>query len=144
MKRDPINPESFYHIYNRSNGKKKIFFNNADYGKFIEIITRAKNQQDVLIDTYCIMPNHYHLLVKLDANSIAMGNFVKSLQISYAKYYNKKYNHTGHVFGGEYKREEVATNDYYEKVKKYILKNPVKAELVSDSKKWPYSGHFQW
>lgn len=86
------------------------------------------------------MPNHFHFLVYTEKKSINISNFMKSIQISYARYFNRINNHSGHVFQGAYKNKPINDPVAMLKVIDYIKNNPVRAGLVKNPQDWPYTG----
>jgi len=86
------------------------------------------------------MPNHYHFLIYTEGKSNNISNFMKSIQISYARYFNRRYSHSGHVFQGAYKNKPINDPIYMQKIIYYIKQNPVRDKLVNNPNDWPYSG----
>ncbi|MFA5936273.1 MAG: transposase [Candidatus Paceibacterota bacterium] len=136
--------DEYYHIYNRGNSKQKIFLTKEDYEHFIKmlylvnssrsIVNRdiTKNsyefdREDTLIDIgiYCLMPNHFHLLVK-EKTENGISKFMQKLLTAYSMYFNKKYKRTGGLFEGKFKSEYVDNNQYLKYLFAYIHLNPVK------------------
>lgn len=118
-----------YHIMGRGNEKKNIFLDPEDKIKFVEILRNKKKQQEYILYGYCIMNNHFHLLIKEEKDSIS--RIMKRINTSYACYFNKKYDRVGHVFQDRYRSEAVENEGYLLGVLRYIHNNPVKAGLVS-------------
>jgi putative transposase len=102
-----------------------------------------KKRYPVDILCYCIMPNHFHMLLRENAiMSKTRSNiscFMQQLQNSYAKYYAIKYKHSGRVFQGVYKRKLIENESYYLQIKDYIPQNPVRKNLAKTPESWPYS-----
>ena len=137
----------YYHIYNRGNSKQKIFLDEADYGRFLkllflcnsklkinfrDVIDATKNififeREETLVDigAFCLMPNHFHLLIreKEDGN---ISLFMKKLLTAYVMYFNKKYERTGSLFEGKFKAEHAGEDNYLKYLFSYIHLNPVK------------------
>jgi REP element-mobilizing transposase RayT len=128
----------YYHIYNRAVSKQLIFKDDTDYRFFMYKIGFFKKVHRIEIVIYCILPNHFHLLLKSDHDPESISKFMQSIQKSYAQYFNKKYKHSGHVFESRFCHKEIITNSGLYKVKKYILNNPVEAGLVNKYYEWPY------
>ncbi len=136
----------YYHIYNRGNSKQKIFFAKQDYLRFIGLLY-ACNQQDSLkinnlnrsqtlydiprgellidIGAYCLMPNHFHLLITQSEDD-SISNFMQKLSTSYSMYFNKKYKRTGSLFEGKFKARHAYEDRYLKYIFSYIHLNPVK------------------
>jgi len=136
-------PGEYFHVYNRGNSKQKIFFDKSDYYRFIALLfvvnsTKPfkflflkdpyvfdRGEQIVSIGAYCLMPNHYHLLL-MPRTETGLSKFMQRLSTGYSMYFNNKYDRTGALFEGRFKAE-LATNDEYLKyLYAYIHLNPVK------------------
>ena len=140
MRKPKVRKNVVYHIYNRGVSKWKIYKKDADYKFFIYKLAQYKKKYEIEIVSYCVMPNHFHLLVRSPYKGEYISQFMKSLQLSYACYFNREYKHSGHVFQGSYNNKEVGTGRYLARVIDYIAMNPVRKGLVLSPEKWPYSG----
>ncbi len=140
MRRPDLYPKVVYHIYNRGVSKRTLFKEDVDYKYFMYKLAKFKKQHSVEIISFCLMPNHFHLLVRTERHKENISKFMKSLQLSYAFYFNKRNNHSGHVFQGSYKNKTVKTQISLARVIQYIAENPVKKKLVARPEQWPYSG----
>ena len=119
----------------RGINKEKIFYDNQDKNKFLKILKETKERYKYEIYAYCLMNNHVHLLIFDLKNNIS--NCLKSLEITYALYFNKKYNRVGHLFQNRYKSKAVENERYLLKLVQYIHKNPEKAEIC-------LTGEYEW
>lgn len=150
-----VNNES-YHIYNRGNGKQKIFLDPKDYWRFIDLLyainttnkfnfsdslkgipiyERAQDEPLVSIEAYCLMPNHFHIVISpLSENGISI--FMQKISTAYVMYFNEKYNRTGSLFEGKFKAEHLNTDRYLKYIFSYVHLNPIKLKQ-SD---WKESG----
>ncbi|MFC1599658.1 transposase [Patescibacteria group bacterium] len=140
MKRFNLSKNVYYHVFNRGVSKMKIFKDDPDYKFFMLKISRLIVRDKMHIVRFCVMPNHFHFLLKNNHEARLISSFMKSLQLSYAKYFNCKYDHSGHVFQGNYNLVYIKSQGDFERIKKYIFNNPVKAGLVKEPKDWRYSG----
>lgn len=138
----------YYHIYNRGNGKQKIFHDKYDYEHFLDLlyVLNTKNNvcvsdlkryksfdlctidvEDnlVAIGSYVLMPNHFHLLIteKIEGG---ISKFLQKVSTAYVMYYNKKYERTGSLFEGKFKSQHLDTDKYLKYIFSYIHLNPVK------------------
>lgn len=133
-----------YHIYNRGNSKQTIFRDSADYNHFIKmlylcnsirnIVNRdiTKNSYDyerektlVYIGAYCLMPNHFHLLIKEKMEN-GISKFMQKISTAYSMYFNKKYKRTGGLFEGKFKSQHINNDRYMKYLFSYIHLNPIK------------------
>ena len=121
-------PGAYYHVVNRGNNQENIFKNDRDREKFIEYLERATDRFSTIIHSYCLMDNHYHLLVEtLEANlSLSM----QWINVSYATYFNRKRGRRGHLFQGRFKEILIDADDYLKHLSRYIHLNPVRAKMV--------------
>ena len=140
----------YYHLYNRGTEKRNIFLNKNDYERFIvhlylcnsqkparpsamqgptlqEVFKRiiASNEKIVSIGAYCLMPNHFHILVR-EREEGGISRFMQKLCTGYTMFFNKKYARTGVLFEGKYKSRHLNTDNYLKYVISYIHLNPVK------------------
>lgn len=111
----------------RGINKQDIFFDKQDYLKFTKIIINSKKFFSYNLYSYVIMPNHVHLEIKDNKNNLS--KIMQYIQISYASYFNKKYNRTGHLFQDRYRSKPVESNEYVIKLMRYIHQNPVAAAI---------------
>jgi len=140
-----IYPTGIYHVYNRGTLAMDIFRDQRDYQRFIIKLFEYKQKYPVELLAYCLMPNHFHLLVKEPEKGMTpeianISFLMKVLLNAYAKYFSCKYKHSGNVFQGKYKSKFVDTESYYLHLKEYILDNLVRAGLVAKRSDWPYLG----
>jgi len=128
LRRTVFLPNSYYHIFNRGSEKRTIFQNHRDYTKFIERIKESAKKYSVDVLCYCLMPNHYHLLLK-QRSEISIATFMNAIQLGHAKYFNTKYERVGPLFQGRFKSKPVESESYLLQLSGYIHKNPI-AELI--------------
>jgi REP element-mobilizing transposase RayT len=126
-------PNTFYHAYNRGNRKEPIFLDEQDYIKFLQLIFRAEKNTSVLIYGYCLMPNHYHLLLRLGSDTNDLSRFFQRSMTSYSLYFNYKYKLVGHLFQERYQYRILLTKGDIEIVQEYMKNNPTEANLVKNS-----------
>ncbi|RKD33498.1 transposase [Thermohalobacter berrensis] len=117
-----------YHVMERGNQKKNIFHDYEDRQMFIDILKIKKIKLKFTLYAYCLMNNHIHLLI--NENSEDISYIMKSINVSYVKYYNKKYKRCGHLFQGRFKSECVDNESYLLSVLRYIHQNPVDARIA--------------
>ncbi|MDO8492563.1 MAG: transposase [bacterium] len=136
----------YYHVYNRGNSKQKIFHDREDYSRFIGLLYACNQKgnlksdnlkkdeglfsvltQDplVAIGAYCLMPNHFHILIT-QIEKAGLSRFMQKLTTAYVMYYNKKYAKIGSMFEGKFKAEHASTDRYLKYLFSYIHLNPVK------------------
>lgn len=129
--------QAFYHVYNRGAGGQKIFKDTQDRQKFLSFIARYATpkderdepealypEYDIEVNAYCLMGNHFHLLLYQNENREAISGFMRSVLTSYSMYFNKKYNQYGHLFQSIFKAKWIRDESYLEHITRYIHMNP--------------------
>ncbi len=135
----------YYHIYNRGVEKREIFNSDTDRDRFIRLLYLSNGQKAfvyrnlkakkfseidrdtplVAIGAYCLMPNHFHLLIKeITPNGISL--FMEKFSTSYAKYFNTTHDRVGPLFQGRFKAKHVNIDEYLKYLIAYIHLNPIK------------------
>lgn len=127
------------HVMARGVRKLPIFLEESDYEVFLMILRETVVKIPCSIHAYCLMTNHFHLLVSCMDQPI--GDVMKRLMSSYALYFNRKYNYSGHLFESRFKSTDVRTDIYFMEVSRYIHLNPVKAGIVKLPEEYAYSSY---
>ena len=133
----------YYHIYNRGARRVTIF---REATNFLFVTSQMKKYSKVnktSVIAYCLMPNHYHFLLRQDGEKPA-GGLAQSVFNSYSKAYNKKYSHSGTLFEGRFLAQVIQKNSHLINLCIYIHVNPVKDGLVASPEDWPYSNYLEW
>jgi len=136
-------PGQFYHVYNRGAGGQPIFREEENYLFLLRRIKEHATPLEISVVAYCLIPNHYHLLLRQDGLEPA-GRLPQRVFNSYTKAVNKRYDRTGTLFEGPYKAVHVDRDSYLLHLCRYIHANPLKHGLVSDLAQWPYSNYHEW
>ncbi len=129
-----------YHVLNRGNGRQEIFHKEKDYEAFINLMKEAKGCYPVKIFGYCLMPNHFHIIIKPDKGE-DLSKWMQWLMTSHVRRYHRHYGGSGHVWQGRFKSFIVQKDEYLLMVLRYIEGNPVRAGLVQSAKDWLWSSH---
>ncbi len=132
-------PSNIYHVIIRGNEKKNIFFDDEDRGKFIHILKMKKSDNNFELYAYCLMDNHVHLIINERSSSIA--RIMKCINISYAIYFNKKYDRIGHLFQDRFRSEIIDGDRYLLAVIRYVHNNPIKANMVRKLNEYKWSSY---
>ncbi len=128
----------YYHIYNRAIADHLLFKEDRNYVYFLSRTQKyLSNISDIL--SYCLMPNHYHLILKLKTNDLSCA--MHKLALSYVVSFNRAYGQKGHLFQGTYQRKHITDLSYLLHLSRYIHLNPVKARLVKKAEQWDYSSY---
>lgn len=133
----------YYHVYNRGARQVTIFREATNYLFTISKIKQYSQAYGVSVIAYCLMPNHYHLLVRQDREEPA-GNVPQLVFNSYSKAYNKMYSHSGTLFEGRFRSKVIQSNSHLLHLCRYIHGNPVKDGMVAAPDDWPYSNYLEW
>jgi putative transposase len=126
-----------YHIMSRGANRQEIFHDDEDCQRYLDIIKKYKMKSELRIYAWCLMNNHVHLVVKEGNEDISLT--MKRIGVSYANYYNWKYQTIGHLFQDRFRSENVETDQYLLKVIRYNHQNPVKAGIVQQVVDWRWS-----
>ncbi len=149
----PLEPDSYYHIFNRANGNEKIFRSSNNYNFFLRKYTKHIVP---ISDTfcYCLMPNHFHFLIRIKNESeivnlpnyrpnqaihIFLSKQFSNLFSSYTQAFNKQMGRKGSLFMRPFKRKPVKDESYLRKLTHYIHHNPIEAGLCKTPENWKYS-----
>ncbi|MCW1929748.1 MAG: transposase [Candidatus Kerfeldbacteria bacterium] len=150
----------YYHAFDRGNNKEKIFHDESDYNYFLSLISHylnptSKNQKvnfynDITILSYCLIPNHFHLMFK-QTKERSISLFMQVIIQRYTTYYNKKYGHINHVFRAKYGSRLIENTEDLISVSKYVHKNAEDcgADIIKykySSAQWYIQGHspYSW
>jgi|SRR5690554_578921 len=139
---DFLEKGSFYHIYNRGNNKEDLFLEEENYDYFLALLSKHLLSA-VDIYAYCLLKNHFHLLVKIKDQPELEENKLhqpfSNLFNAYTKAVNKKYNREGSLFRKNFKRQRITDEQYLINTIIYIHLNPVKHEFTKKFEKYKYS-----
>lgn len=160
----PFTNQSFYHIYNRGVEKRQIFVDSNDYQRFLETIhyyqfsnpkprlstskrfrdqNFDKNPKIVEIICYCLMPNHFHLLIR-QVKDGGIQEFASKLLNSYTKYFNTKHKRVGALFQGTFKAVAVDSDEQLLHLSRYIHLNPYVSQLTENLLDYSYSSYLEF
>ncbi len=132
-------PNSYFHIISRGQRKNPLFFSDNDMMVYLGILGKLLGELKIDLNAFCLMRNHIHLLLHRKTDSLQ--KLMRSLNTSYAIYFNAKYKTVGHVFQGRYKSFYVAKEDYLISLIHYIHMNPVKAHLCKVPEDYYFSSY---
>ena len=132
--------DELYHVINRANARLPIFFNEKDYELFEAVLELAKEKFDMRILAYCLMPNHFHLILhpRQDGD---LQKFMQWLTLTHTQRWHSqnKTIGTGHLYQGRYKSFLIQKDDHLLTVIRYVERNPLRAKLVTNTKNWNFS-----
>lgn len=136
-------PGGYYHVYNRGAARLSIIREERNYQYLLRLMKDVAVTCEMTIIAYCLLPNHYHWLVRQDG-TIPVGMLPKRVFGSYSQAFNKAYHRTGTLFEGPYHATVVDTEAYLLHLCRYIHCNPVRHGLVSNPEDWLYSNYLEW
>lgn len=146
----PFVSDNYYHIYNRGNNRQAVFFEAANYLYFTAGMRKYLLPTASII-AYCLMPTHYHVLVRVrDAGgdsevvNAAVSKALMRLSVSYTKAINKRFGRVGHLFQGPFQGKLIQSYSHLLNLCIYIHANPVKDGLVAAPEDWAYSNYLDW
>jgi putative transposase len=139
MPRKPrfIFPGLPHHALQRGNNKTNIFHNHADNKYFLDNLRMSSGEHKVAIGAYCLMTNHFHLLLYPESID-GFIQFMKNISQVYSQYYNRKYKHTGKLWENRYKLN-IVDPEFEWVISRYIEQNPVRAGMVKVAEQYLYS-----
>ncbi|MFL6562930.1 MAG: transposase [Bacillus sp. (in: firmicutes)] len=126
-----------YHVTSRGIRRSSLFFDDDDFKKYLALLNETKERYPFSLHTYCLMTNHTHL--QLETLETPLSTIMKNLNTKFAKYINKKYDFSGHVFEKRYGAELLNSPEYEIDVSKYIHLNPTSAGMVAKPEDYPWS-----
>lgn len=132
-------PGAVYHITGRGNNRKEIFGDDLDRKAFLEILYRVCARYHWLCHAYCLMDNHYHLLIETPEGNLSIG--MRQLNGVYTQSFNKVHGRVGHLFQGRFKGIVVQKDNHLLEVSRYIVLNPIRAKLVKNPSQWIWSSY---
>jgi REP element-mobilizing transposase RayT len=132
-------PGAVYHVTARGHERSSIFRNDADRKKFLELLGSIGRDEKWLIHAYCLMTNHYHLLVETPLGSLSRG--MRSLNGRYTQWFNWKHRRSGHLFEGRFRSVLVQKETHLLELCRYVVLNPVRAGLVRRPGDWRWSNY---
>ena len=131
-----INKIGFYHIINRGVARANIYLCDDDFMKFLEIVQDASDDYDFEIYSFCLMNNHYHLLIKTKKQNLSSA--LQKINSRYSIYFNNNYKRVGPLWQGRFKSWFVYDERYLQALVKYIEFNPIKANITQTI------GQYKW
>ena len=126
-----------YHVIARGNDRQDVFHSPDDHEKFLSLLARQKELSSFYLYAYCLMTNHFHLLIERQADTV--GKVMQRVLTGYSRYYNRKYKHVGHVFQGRHKSILCQSDVYLAELVRYIHLNLVRARMVIAAEDYPHS-----
>lgn len=132
-------PGALYHVTSRGDRRGTIFRSDNDRLVFLALLAETCKRFKFTVHAYCLMGNHYHLVVTTEEGRLAQG--MRYLNSTYSQYFNRRNGLVGHVFQGRYKAILCQRETYLKVLARYVVLNPVRAGLVRHPADWPWSSY---
>lgn len=132
-------PGALYHVTARGNGRRSIYHDAHDRKRFLEILADVVRSHNVICHAYCLMGNHYHLLLETPDGNLTEA--MRDLNGIYTQWSNYRHDTTGHLLQGRYNAFVIEKETYFLAVARYIVLNPVRAGLVHRPADWEWSSY---
>ena len=135
----PIEEGLIYHVMSRGNNRQPVFLKSGDFEAFLETLTELKQRRPYALYGYCLLNNHFHLLIRPLRASIS--RIMQSLLVSHTQRYHKHYRSGGHVWQGRFKSPVIQDDEHLLTVLRYIEANPLRAAIVERAEDYPWSSY---
>lgn len=132
-------PGAIYHITSRGNARQDIFINDQDRYSFLRLLGDVVSRFNWFCHAYCLMDNHYHLLIETIDGNLSQG--MRHFNGVYSQGFNYRHERVGHVFQGRYKSIIIDRDNYLLEVCRYVVLNPVRAAIVESPRKYVWSSY---
>ena len=130
---------AIYHLTSRGNARQKVFFIDADRELFLDTLSQVVSRYGWICHGYCLMANHYHLLVETAKANLSLG--MRQLNGMYTQSFNRRHNRVGHLFQGRFKAIFVEKKSYLLELCRYIVLNPVRVKGKGEIGGWRWSSY---
>ena len=134
-------PGATYHITSRGNARGRIYTDDADRAQFLSILGSVTRKYNWLCHAYCLMDNHYHLLIETPDANLSLG--MRQLNGVYTQFFDRRHKRPGHVFQGRFKGILVDREQYLLELARYVVLNPVRARKVNRPAAWKWSSYLE-
>jgi len=132
-------PGAVYHITGRGNARQRIYRNDEDREQFLSILSHVIDRYGWLCHAYCLMDNHYHILIETHKPNLSLG--MRQLNGLYTQSHNRCHGRVGHLFQGRFKAILVEKKSHLLELCRYVVLNPVRAKMVKHPGKWKWSSY---
>jgi len=130
---------ALYHVTSRGNAREEIFDEDGDRKAFLEILGKVVDRFNWLCHAYCLMDNHYHLVIETPEANLSKG--MRQLNGIYTQVYNRRHRTVGHVLQGRYKAILIQKESHLLEICRYVVLNPVRAKATARIEQWKWSSY---
>jgi putative transposase len=131
-----------YHVFNHGNGRQKIFRTEEDYQFFLELMAKASQIYPVKVFAYCLMPNHFHVVLRPEETGV-LSRWVHWLLTSHVHHHHQIHKTKGHLWRNRFRAFIVQEDLHFLSVIRFVEGNPVRRGLVESADQWPWSSHLE-
>jgi putative transposase len=128
-----------YHVTSRGNAREDVYQDDKDRSRFLKILGDVVARFNWICHAYCLMQNHYHLLIETPEADLSRGMHL--LNGVYTQWFNREHRRVGHLYQGRFKATLVEKENYLLELARYIVLNPVRAGIVKQASDWPWSSY---
>ncbi len=128
-----------YHVTSRGDRQEDIYLNDNDRNDWLDVLARTCERFNWVVQAYCQMGNHYHLLVETVDGNLSRG--MRQLNGVYTQHFNHRHGQVGHLFQGRYKAILVQKDNYLLELSRYVVLNPLRAGMVTRPRDWPWGSY---
>ncbi len=132
-----------YHVLNRGNSARRVFFKEGDYQAFLKALAHACIEVPMRVLAWCLMPNHFHLVLWPHAEN-DLSRWMHWLLNTHVRRYHRHYHSSGHLWQGRFKAFAIAHDEHLLTVLRYVERNALRAGLVERAEQWPWSSLPWW
>ena len=132
-------PGAIYHITSRGNARQPIYKDDKDRETFLEMLGSVVSRYGWICHAYCLMGNHYHLLIETPDGNLSQG--MRQLNGIYTQHFNRRHGRVGHVFQGRFKAIVVDRDSYLLELCRYVVLNPLRAGVVGSPGRYKWSSY---
>jgi putative transposase len=130
-------PDGIFHVTARGVARGVIFRDGVDFADFERHLHRVRDFYEWTLHAYCLLPNHYHLIVETTRNDLSVG--MQKLNGRYAQRFNQRYDRVGHVFQNRFSSYVIESEEHFARALAYVVANPVEAGLCQNVDDWPWT-----
>ena len=129
-----------YHVLTRGNNGQTVFHHDADYQRYLQLLSNYAHERQLKVYHFALMPNHVHLVLEV-VDGPALSKAMHGLNLSYALYYRKRHAYRGHLWQDRFKSLLIDRESYLLECGRYVELNPVRAGLVREPREYPWSSY---